>query len=405
MGRAVLVNSVLDSQLIYLMSVMLLPQGALDAFDKRRRAFLWAGEGQVHGAQCLVAWERACQLKEQGGLGLKNIAIQNKSMLLKLLHRLHTSDDSSWARWVRGRIDMITMHGDISGPHWQELEKLLPLYRSVTVCEVNNGDSTSFWLDRWLSVGRLVDTFPFLYSHATDPEVSVAEVVAEGLDQFLVPHLTWRARAELDKVSQLLDMVTLQQADDRRTSPLAAADNVLRAGPVYRLVMTTLGAPTSPFSTFVWENKTPPRVQFFTWLLVQERIQCRANLVVKNVIDSATCALCQAADEDCNHLLFSCPFAAKVWQDVGFQIDEAEVSTLWSIQRPGGIPAKHYHTLLHLLCWHIWKHRNDVVFNSLPASHARLWHACKEDARLWSQRWPAVDRVIADSWCSRFPIM
>jgi hypothetical protein len=94
-------------------------------------------------------------------------------------------------------------------------------------------------------------------------------------------------------------------------------------------VMTTLGAPTSPFSTFVWENKTPPRVQFFTWLLVQERIQCRANLVVKNVIDSATCALCQAADEDCNHLLFSCPFVAKVWQDVGFPIDEAEVSTLW----------------------------------------------------------------------------
>ena len=85
---------------------------------------------------------------------------------------------------------MITMHGDISGPHWQELEKLLPLYRSVTVCEVNNGDSTSFWLDRWLSVGRLVATFPLLYSHATDPEVSVAEVVAEGLDQFLVPRLT-----------------------------------------------------------------------------------------------------------------------------------------------------------------------------------------------------------------------
>ena len=40
MGRTVLVNSVLDSQLIYAMSSLLLPQGTLDALDKRRRAFL-----------------------------------------------------------------------------------------------------------------------------------------------------------------------------------------------------------------------------------------------------------------------------------------------------------------------------------------------------------------------------
>ncbi|CAN6226415.1 unnamed protein product [Urochloa humidicola] len=40
MGRAVLVDTVLDNQLIYAMSVMLLPQGTLDAVDRRRRAFL-----------------------------------------------------------------------------------------------------------------------------------------------------------------------------------------------------------------------------------------------------------------------------------------------------------------------------------------------------------------------------
>ena len=50
MGRAVLVNTVLDSQLIYAMSMMQLPQGTLDALDRRRRAFLWSGDEQVHGA-------------------------------------------------------------------------------------------------------------------------------------------------------------------------------------------------------------------------------------------------------------------------------------------------------------------------------------------------------------------
>ena len=55
MGRAVLVNSVLDSALIYILSAMQLPQGTLDAIDKKRRAFLWSGESTTTGAQCLVA--------------------------------------------------------------------------------------------------------------------------------------------------------------------------------------------------------------------------------------------------------------------------------------------------------------------------------------------------------------
>lgn len=132
MGRAVLVNSVLDSQLIYTMSSILLPQGTLDALDRRRRAFLWSGEDKVYGAQCLVAWETACQLKRQGGLGIRNLALQNKCLLLKTLHKLHNPAGSAWASWVRSNVNMVTMHGDIEGAHWSDLEELLPLYRAVT---------------------------------------------------------------------------------------------------------------------------------------------------------------------------------------------------------------------------------------------------------------------------------
>lgn len=119
MGRAVLVNTVLDSQLIYAMSVLQLPQGTLDALDRRRRAFLWSGDEQVHGAQCLVAWEKVCQEKEQGGMGIKDIAAENKCLLLKLLHRLHNPGDSAWARWVRERVDLATLSPARTGGTWR----------------------------------------------------------------------------------------------------------------------------------------------------------------------------------------------------------------------------------------------------------------------------------------------
>ncbi|CAN6352985.1 unnamed protein product [Urochloa humidicola] len=399
MGRTVLVNTVLDSQLIHAMSVVLLPQGILDAFDRRRRAFLWSGEETVSGAQCLVAWEQACLPKEQGGLGIKNIALQNKCLLLKLLHRLHQPGESAWANWVRDKINLVTFHGDVVGAHWQDLADLLPLYRAVTVCEVYNGESTNFWLDRWLSAGRLQSLFPLLASHSTSLEVTVAQIVTDGIQQHLMPRLTRAALEELVKLQTLLTQVALRDGEDRRSSALADADGILRTGPVYKQMVHSTGPPPKSFSNFVWGNRAPPRVQFFAWLLVQERIQCRSNLVKKNVLQDARCPLCPS-EEDPNHIIFGCPFAQQAWLQMGFDITGCTVRTLWEVPRPATVPAKHYNSFLLLITWHLWKHRNTVVFDAAAASHSRLWASSREDARLWSQRWAQDERHIAEFWCS-----
>ena len=36
-----------------------------------------------------------------------------------------------------------------------------------------------------------------------------------------------------------------------------------------------------PSFDFIWRNFAPPREKFFAWLLVQDRIQCKANLEKK----------------------------------------------------------------------------------------------------------------------------
>lgn len=59
-GRLVLVNAVLNSLPVYGMGALQLSPSVVDAIDKRRRAFLWAGAEKVTGAQCLVIWTKAC---------------------------------------------------------------------------------------------------------------------------------------------------------------------------------------------------------------------------------------------------------------------------------------------------------------------------------------------------------
>jgi hypothetical protein len=101
MGRVVLVNSVLDSQLVYAMSALSIPPAIIKEIDKRRRAFMWAGQTNTSSAKCLVAWENCCTTKDLGGIGIKDFGTQNVCLLLKLIHRLHCSENSAWGTWVR----------------------------------------------------------------------------------------------------------------------------------------------------------------------------------------------------------------------------------------------------------------------------------------------------------------
>jgi hypothetical protein len=97
MGRLVLINSVLDSQLVYIMSSLQLLPGFVKKIDSKRRSFLWSGKDSCAGAKCLVAWDRVCSDKGEGGLGVTDLMTRNTCLLLKLLHRLFTAVGSSWA--------------------------------------------------------------------------------------------------------------------------------------------------------------------------------------------------------------------------------------------------------------------------------------------------------------------
>lgn len=95
MGRTVLINAVLDGQLSYVMVALALPPGVVTKIDKRRRSFLWTGHGGTSGSNCLIAWEKVSQSRDHGGLGIKDLGIQNTCLLLKLLHTLHAAGSSS----------------------------------------------------------------------------------------------------------------------------------------------------------------------------------------------------------------------------------------------------------------------------------------------------------------------
>ncbi|XP_074310094.1 uncharacterized protein LOC141645754 [Silene latifolia] len=64
---------------------------------------------------------------------------------------------------------------------------------------------------------------------------------------------------------------------------------------------------------FPWVNNRVmlPKHQFFIWLVAQNRLLTQDRLLRMSIIQNNRCFLCEDAEEDLNHLFFSCPFSRK----------------------------------------------------------------------------------------------
>jgi hypothetical protein len=72
-GRLTLTRSVLMALPLHLLSVLPLPQWALDIINRRCMSFVWKSEEEISGGHCLLHWSRVCQPMSNGGLGILNL--------------------------------------------------------------------------------------------------------------------------------------------------------------------------------------------------------------------------------------------------------------------------------------------------------------------------------------------
>ena len=173
---------------------------------------------------------------------------------------------------------------------------------------------------------------------------------------------------------------------------------------LYKLLKSNQSQPDAK-AKFIWSSSTPPRVQFFGWLLISDKIQSRVNLQKRKVLEEATCELCQHQPETSLHLLFWCPAAANFWRRLGFLVpSDFDVGELHHLSRPPRIPALHFETFVLLCCWQLWKRRNGFTFRGETMGLRQTLQTCRSTEAAWSCRLPSADRHISDQWCNLFSL-
>ncbi|KAF8725914.1 hypothetical protein HU200_020482 [Digitaria exilis] len=385
-GRLTLVESVLTAEAIYAMSVLPFPLTALAKLDRPRKELFWAGATKCGGGACQVAWDLACRSRGDGGLGLRDLATMNKSLMMKHIHKLFAGDSNPWADWIRFWYDGGQAGGDT--PCWRDIKKLIPEYRTIMAVALGDGDSTFFWHDTWSEAGILHDALRTLYSHCTDTDLTVAEVVlAGGMDSALQPRLSSTAQAERELLMNALSDIELNDARDTRWIRGSPSSNIRAAG-IYNALWALIGGP--PMARVNWECFAPKKVKIFFWILRHERTRTRASLHRHGARDSPDCPFCPGVTEEADHLFVTCPRLVNHWSHLlPEQKPPSSIQgAVAAICSAFAAPDTAAHTAAVGVLWIIWKAQNAMVFHNLQEDAPTMARHLQQHIELWVCRAP-----------------
>ena len=378
-GRLVMVKVVLTAVPIYLLTALDLPKWVIKAIDKKRRGFLWKGHQQANGGNCLVAWEKVQRPLEYGGLGIHNLELLGCALKIRWLWAQKTDAERPWAGLP------------ISVPHKAEA-----LFNVAVDAIVGNGEEILFWKDRWLGGHTMAEIAPNLFK-AVPNRTAKRRTVAQALHhnswvQDIKGARTVVVMLEYLRIWDIVDGFILHPEIPYQYRWKLTQDGSYTSKSAYAAFFEG----TIKFGSWrrIWKTWAPPRCKFFIWLVFHNRVWTADRLARRNLPHPEACPLCDQENETINHLLVGCVFARQVWALVLHQLGMLQLAPQPTVIRFSGwwkrttaaVPKdlrKGLNSLIILVAWEIWKHRNSCVFDKKRPSVQEVLRAISSEGGLW----------------------
>ena len=180
---------------------------------------------------------------------------------------------------------------------------------------VDDGKSTLFWEDKWLSRYWICEMAPLIYDKIL-PRITKSKTVADALENnswagdvgpdliadALVQFLHLWSRVAVVQVTENMDELVKQSWEKNgqfsARSPYAAR---------------FMGLEVSQTAAFTWGSRAPLHCRFFAWLAFKNKCWTSDRLACRGLPHQDSCPLCQQGEETIQHLLIDCVFARQIW--------------------------------------------------------------------------------------------
>lgn len=363
-GRLQMIQSSITPITTYAMCSIKLPKGVIENIDGARKQCLWRGNSEKKKGGNLVAWPVCLFPKDKGGLGIINLSLRNDALLMKHLSKFYNKENIPWVRmiWATYYPDRVPHTArEIGSFWWRDVLRLNVLFRGVTKCQVGDGTTVCFWDDLWTD-GILSHKYPRLASFSRNEGDSVSDVMqAQDLDSLFILPLSAEAFQEMQSLQA--DLQHQNYEADVADKWLSIWGQKYCSSKHYSYVFK--GIEAHPMFKAIWKFRCTPRIKFFAWLVLVDRLNTKDMLQKRhlNIQGTNTCVMCNlGVNETIQHLFFECPFAQDCWLRLGIHWDMTVAirDRIACARSSHNIPC--IMEIILIAALELWKIRNDKVF-------------------------------------------
>jgi hypothetical protein len=379
-GRGMLVKSELSSQAIFHLTPLIIPPGCFHAMKKIERAFLWAGTREISGGKCKINWETVCRPTRLGGLGILHLE--------KFARALHLR--WPWLEW-HDRSKLWIGLGNPCG------DTDMNLFYAATTITIGNGNIALFWSSPWLNGTKPKDIAPLIYEASSKKRLTVKQAM---LNNAWISNIKMDASLTIPHIHQYIRLwnelngIHLRVDEEDNIVWNLSPNGEYSTSSAYKAQF--FGATLTCMNEMVWKAWATPKVKFFAWLTIQNRLWTADHLEKRGWDNCGLCPLCKQTQETVAHLLSHCRFTKRVWTlvkewlgipsiRVNEWTDNLNIKEWWMMTTFKRAPErKVMSSLVMLTSWIIWKERNAWVFNNKAAPPSILLGYIKSETKMWA---------------------
>ncbi|WVZ82995.1 hypothetical protein U9M48_030188 [Paspalum notatum var. saurae] len=284
---------------------------------------------------------------------------------------------------------------------WEGLPVHIPrsaqaLFAAAIQINIGDGEEVPFWTDRWLhgnSVAELAPNLVLAVSKRARKRYTVSQALTNRRwVTDIRGALTVQVLVEYLKIWEMVDDVTLQPGVPDQFLWRFTHSGQYSCQSAYQAFF--LGAIKFGPWKRIWKSWAPLRCKFFIWLALKNRCWTADRLAKRGLPRPIICPLCYQEQETMQHLLINCVFSCEIWAivftNLGMQAlipqpDGKRFSGWWSgaVNQVPKEVKKGLNSLIILVAWEIWKHRNDCVFEGISPNVSVVCHSIVQEGNLW----------------------
>ena len=285
--------------------------------EKLKIFLLNFGGKKTHGRRGIhwCQWKYLCRPKEEGGLGIRNMAQFNISLLAKQGWRIINNPNSLVALVLKAKyfpsVDFLNSQlGNNISYTWKSIWAAKGILAEGLCWKVGRGTKISISRDYWIPVLPR-DRLPVLSSNLNDSKVAeLIDSSSRTWKQELIEYTFPEVVAE-----KILSIPLAEKPHDDFQVRSAEASGEFTVRSAYQLLQNTennprayaLGDDYKDFYRKLWLLDLPSKIKITVWKISWNFLATHVNMLLRRLTDTSMCPRCGSRSESMEHFFSRMP--------------------------------------------------------------------------------------------------